>query len=58
VHRSKKRSLKSGSGHKQTSRRSQAMSALPPKADIDGRGKHVRSVPILLQKVVDGLRAE
>jgi hypothetical protein len=28
------------------------VSALPPKADIDRRGGHVRLVPILLQKSV------
>jgi hypothetical protein len=37
-------------GHKRTSRRPQAMSALPPKADIKRHDWHVRFVPILLQK--------
>jgi len=32
-------------GHKQTSRRQVAMSALPPKADIERHGWHVRFVP-------------
>jgi hypothetical protein len=30
------------------------MSALPPKADIRCRNQHVRFVPILLQKTVEG----
>ena len=33
-------------GQKQTLRRSNATSALPPKADIDGRSPDVRFVPI------------
>jgi hypothetical protein len=33
-------------GQKQTLRRSIAMSALPPKADIDRWPRHVRFVPI------------
>jgi hypothetical protein len=34
------------------------MSALPPKADIAERGWHVRFVPILLQKSVEGCWAQ
>jgi len=37
-------------GHKQTWLKDGVMSALPPKADIDRRARHVRLVPILLQK--------
>jgi hypothetical protein len=39
-------------GHKQTLQGEFVMSALPPKADIDGRSPDVRFVPILLQKSV------
>jgi hypothetical protein len=33
-------------------------SALPPKADIAEYGRHVRFVPILLQKSVEGFREQ
>jgi len=34
------------------------MSALPPIADIGTRSRNVRFVPILLQKSVEGYRAQ
>lgn len=37
--------LMSASGQKQTSPYVRVMSALPPKADIDGRDQNVRFVP-------------
>jgi hypothetical protein len=37
-------------GHKQTFPNVEPMSALLPKADIDGHDGHVRFVPIVLQK--------
>jgi hypothetical protein len=37
-------------GQKQTLNSLPLMSAIPPKADIDGRSSDVRFVPILLQK--------
>ena len=46
-------STTSGLGQKQTSGGVRPMSAVPPKADIDRRGQHVRFVPILLQKSVE-----
>jgi hypothetical protein len=36
----------------------QPMSALPPKADIAERDWHVRFVPILLQKAVEGFLSQ
>ena len=39
-------------GQKRTFRDAEAMSALPPKADIGTQPRDVRSVPILLQKSV------
>jgi hypothetical protein len=33
-------------------------SALPLKADVAQRGRHVRFVPILLQKSVEGFREQ
>jgi hypothetical protein len=41
-------------GQKRTFWSFTAMSALPPKADIDRRCLDVRFVPILLQKSVEG----
>jgi hypothetical protein len=43
---------------KLTQRHQGAMSALPPKADIGNLARHVRFVPILLQKSVDSCRAQ
>jgi hypothetical protein len=34
------------------------MSALPPKADIGDRDRHVRFVPILLQKAVEAFSGQ
>jgi hypothetical protein len=42
-------------GQKRTFKSSNAMSALPPKADMVQHDCHVRFVPILLQKSVAGL---
>jgi len=42
-------------GQKRTSQHVQSMSALPPKADIAESDRHVRFVPILLQKTVEGV---
>jgi hypothetical protein len=47
--------LMSALGQKRTSDWRLSMSALPPKADIRQRDRHVRFVPILLQKSVAGL---
>jgi len=41
-------------GQNQTWRSGIAMSALAPKTDIQWRARHVRLVPILLQKSVEG----
>jgi hypothetical protein len=41
----KRAALMSALGHKRTFLRSVAMSAIPPKADIDGRSPDVRFVP-------------
>ena len=46
VHHSKFDPLMTGSGQKRTSPVHQAMSALPPKADIGRHDRHVRFVPI------------
>ena len=45
MHGSNPNQLMSALGQKQTSEHVRAMSALPPKADIAGRGRHVRFVP-------------
>ena len=42
-------------GQKQTSAHVRMMSALPPKTDITECHRHVRFVPILLQKTVEGV---
>jgi hypothetical protein len=43
--RSKLGRLTSNLGHKQTFRQVRVMSALPPKADVGERDRHVRFVP-------------
>ncbi|MGB8630892.1 MAG: hypothetical protein WCD69_16125, partial [Xanthobacteraceae bacterium] len=45
LRRKNSETLMSAMGHKRTLRRVFRMSALPPKADIDQRGRHVRFVP-------------
>jgi hypothetical protein len=50
VHYSKFTRSTSGVGQNQTSERFRAMSALPPKADIDGARWNVRYVPLAEQR--------
>jgi hypothetical protein len=45
-------------GQKRTSKPVRVMSALPPKADIVERDRHVRFVQILLQKAVEAFSGQ